>query len=310
MKRILIAALIAVAAPAHADGVDCQSNILNGQSVLRDTQSSAIISPLPYARHGEAVGKDYEIILAGGDDSQGTGYNGGAMPAVNLQGTEWVLATLNGQPVQERTTLSLEPGGRMGGNAPCNRYFGQYSQGAGVALSFSQIGATRRACPALSEEGAYFDALNRTTEFRIGREGDFLALFGSYQTELATFASAAGPGPGVPTTSLTGSWNVTGVLIEGLLQSGPELGGVNITFRADGSFSAQLGCNNASGSYSSDGNKLLFGPVAVTERQCFAPAPFEGPILALLPLVRWVESSGNGGALLDGDRRTLITLAR
>lgn len=308
--RILLAALfgLALCAPAQADITGCQGNILGGQSIVTDT-TGAVISPFPYAAPGEAVGGDYTFTLTGGDSGYSAG-GGTVTPAVNLEGTAWVLATLNGQPAQSNTTLTFEPGGRMGGDAPCNRYFGQYAQGAGVALTFSQIGATRRACPALSEEGAYFQALEQTREFRIGREGDFLALIGAYGKELATFRSASGPGPGVPGVDLTGIWRVTGVLVEGAVQSGPELSGVGFDFRADGTFSANLGCNTASGNYVSDGAKLNFGPVAVTERACLVPAPFEGPILALLPQVRWVEAQGGGIAMLDGNRAVLVTLAR
>ena len=309
MKTIVIAAAIAVGlvSAAHAEGTDCQANILGGGTIIKDA-SGAMIAPFPYARPGEAAGGDYAFTLAGGDGS----YTGGGIvtPAVNLEGTSWVLATLNGQPAQSNTTLMFEPGGRMGGDAPCNRYFGSFAQGAGVALTFSQIGATRRACPALSEEGAYFQALEQTTEFRIGREGDFLALFGPYERELATFASASGPGPGVPGVDLVGSWGVTGVLIDGSVQAGSELASVGFTFGADGRFNAGLGCNNAFGDYASDGQKLSFGTVGVTRRQCFAPAPFEGPILTLLPLVRWVQSTGSGVAFQDDTRQTLITLTR
>jgi heat shock protein HslJ len=58
-------------------------------------------------------------------------------------------------------TLDLEPGGRVTGNATCNRYVGAYAVD-GEAISFGPLATTRMACPtdALAEqERAYLAAL-------------------------------------------------------------------------------------------------------------------------------------------------------
>lgn len=58
-------------------------------------------------------------------------------------------------------TLDLEPGGRVTGNATCNRYVGAYAVD-GEAISFGPLATTRMACPsdALAEqERAYLVAL-------------------------------------------------------------------------------------------------------------------------------------------------------
>jgi len=58
-------------------------------------------------------------------------------------------------------TLDLEPGGRITGNATCNRYVGAYAVD-GEAITFGPLATTRMACPsdALAEqERAYLAAL-------------------------------------------------------------------------------------------------------------------------------------------------------
>ena len=63
----------------------------------------------------------------------------------------------------------------MAGKGGCNRYFGGAAL-TGQQLAVSEIGATRMACPppAMTEESAYFAALERVTGYLV--EGDALTL--------------------------------------------------------------------------------------------------------------------------------------
>ena len=70
----------------------------------------------------------------------------GGEPGVLLQGGEWVVETIEGQPVAPGTTITIQFGsdGRISGKV-CNRYSGSYST-TGNDLATSQIVSTKMAC--------------------------------------------------------------------------------------------------------------------------------------------------------------------
>ncbi|QBF30019.1 META domain-containing protein [Thalassococcus sp. S3] len=74
----------------------------------------------------------------------------------------WVLQELNGAPFTPRATLQFPERGRMTGDAPCNRY----STGMTMPYPWFEVGpiaATKRGCPDLDAEVAFFDALRSMT---------------------------------------------------------------------------------------------------------------------------------------------------
>lgn len=74
----------------------------------------------------------------------------------------WVLATLDRAPFPARATLTFPEDGRLAGDAPCNAYWG--AQTAPYPwFAATQITATRRACPDLDAEAAFFEALEAMT---------------------------------------------------------------------------------------------------------------------------------------------------
>ncbi len=88
---------------------------------------------------------------------------------------DWHLQSLQGKAPPVPVTLLLDADGRASGAAPCNRYFGAYDAGA-EALEFGPIASTKRACPELAFEGAYFNALAQVTAYRL--EAGLLTLSG------------------------------------------------------------------------------------------------------------------------------------
>ena len=52
--------------------------------------------------------------------------------------------------------------------------------------------------------------------------------------------------------------------VNGLPAAGPG----TLTLAGDGTLSVEPGCNTGSGTYAIEGNRLLTGPIAVTERLC------------------------------------------
>jgi heat shock protein HslJ len=100
--------------------------------------------------------------------------------AVALEGTEWALIELGGQPVvaerERRPGFRLVADGRkVQGNAGCNRMMGSY-RADGASLKFGPLASNKMACPAMETETKFLSALGATTRYEIA--GSTLTLFG------------------------------------------------------------------------------------------------------------------------------------
>lgn len=85
----------------------------------------------------------------------------------------WTLAELNGAPFQATATLTFPQAGVIAGNGPCNLYHGTLT----VPYPWFETGpiaSTRRACPDLKAEAAFFQALEAASLSEI--TGDTLIL--------------------------------------------------------------------------------------------------------------------------------------
>lgn len=99
--------------------------------------------------------------------------------APTLQGTDWKLVELDGQPTaaaptpqrEVRLTLAAD-GRRASGFSGCNRFAGSYEQD-GAALRFAQLAGTRMACvaPAMELESRVLKMFGATTAYRIDGQG-------------------------------------------------------------------------------------------------------------------------------------------
>ncbi|MEO0666394.1 MAG: META domain-containing protein [Pseudomonadota bacterium] len=87
--------------------------------------------------------------------------------------TTWRLVTLDGAAFAADATLTFPDGQRLAGQAPCNSYFGPLTAPY-PAFAAPVIAASKRACPDLRAEAAYFAALSAVTGAR--RDGDTLTL--------------------------------------------------------------------------------------------------------------------------------------
>ncbi len=85
----------------------------------------------------------------------------------------WRLVELRDAPFAARATLTFPAPGEMAGEGPCNSFTA--SQGAPYPwFEAGAISATRRACPDLAEEQAYFAALEAASLSEV--LGDVLIL--------------------------------------------------------------------------------------------------------------------------------------
>lgn len=74
----------------------------------------------------------------------------------------WRLIELNERPFAAKATLTFPEAGRIAGTAPCNSYSGSMT----VPYPWFEVGliaATKRACPDLAAETAFFNALDAAT---------------------------------------------------------------------------------------------------------------------------------------------------
>ncbi len=92
---------------------------------------------------------------------------------VSVVNTQWQLAGYSSKG--KVPTLVIE-GGKLSGQAPCNRYFGELILDPKAGdFSASNIGATRMACENLSEESNYIEMLKQANKYVVN--GNTLELY-------------------------------------------------------------------------------------------------------------------------------------
>lgn len=74
----------------------------------------------------------------------------------------WALTELNGTPFGAETALSFQPNSRISGTGPCNAFNGKMSTPY-PWFKVENLAATKRICPGLAEETAFFNALSQAT---------------------------------------------------------------------------------------------------------------------------------------------------
>ncbi len=186
-------------------------------------------------------------------------------PMTSLDGTGWQLKEL---PGTEAGALAKLPrpvavrfeSGRLSGFAGCNNFTGSYEL-AGDRLVIGPVASTQMACPdpGSTVEQAFHRALKGSWRFEIAGN-DLTATTDSGAT--LRFVREAPPqlaGVDWKVTSFNNNRHaVVGVIGESRL---------TLAFK-DGQVSGSAGCNNFHGSYSADGGKIQFGPLATTRRAC------------------------------------------
>ena len=89
-----------------------------------------------------------------------------------LDGTSWVLTSLNGSRPLEGVPVTLVfEDGEVSGSASCNSYFGAYTVEGADELTFSGIGSTLMAClepeGIMDQEVQYLETLGAAASFRL-----------------------------------------------------------------------------------------------------------------------------------------------
>lgn len=201
---------------------------------------------------------------SGGNRSEPT--NEGA----TLEGTEWVLTSLDGNsPVEGSTiTLAFHNEDEISGNGGCNNYFTRYGASGDGFITISQgIERTKWGCDVpegvLQQEDAYFEALANAATYRV--MNDRLEFDNAAGETILTFAMKEEP-PIDPALDDT-EWVLTSLNGSNLLE------GSNITLNfARGKVGGFAGCNAYGGEYTAaDEGALTIPEFAITEQLCQTP---------------------------------------
>lgn len=169
--------------------------------------------------------------------------------ASELDGTQWILTSLEGQSIVGNNDLTLMfDDGIIGGAGGCNQFGGSY-EASGSNLTFSEIVSTLMACEdqgIMDQETAYLAALQEVASYQMTDSGTLVLMDGSGNA-LLEFEAANGTQNGNGTGETETTTPEAGV-------DDPE----RVTF-APGTTSAVLQGNLAPG-----GARLMFSTFKLT----------------------------------------------
>lgn len=191
-----------------------------------------------------------------------------------LAGTAWMLASMTDS---SGTAVTLVPDsvitaefqeGSMSGNAGCNNYFGSYTVD-GNNFTIGEAGSTMMFCEPqelMTQETAYLAALGTVTQFQVANgqlilsdaAGNAVLTYNTKANETETQLGLS------DATWLLSTMNIGGDATATVLD-GTRLTAV---FAADGTVSGTAGCNNFTGTYTTEGNNITISPLASTMMAC------------------------------------------
>jgi heat shock protein HslJ len=189
-------------------------------------------------------------------------------PMEDMEGSEWILSSINGQAPVQGTFITLQfKDGIAGGTSGCNSYGGQYSI-EGNRLTISEIASTLMACVepegVMEQEQAYLQALTELT----GTPGAPVRISGD-QLELSNSA-------GQPVMSYTRKQQFdmdpaelvgTAWQLENVDGQKPAWEMTLVMVSAD-RFSGFAGCRHMVGTYSAEGDNIRFTSMAMLGEDC------------------------------------------
>lgn len=226
---------------------------------------------------------------------------GGSAPAA-IEGSAWRLTQLPGTQSAALAQLSRPvtarfESGRLTGFGGCNNFSGSYSLD-GNRLTVGPVASTQMACPepGASTEAAFQKALTGSLDLAL--DGDHLSATTASGDQLRFKREPPPRLAGVDwkvTSFNNGRHAVVGVLGES---------SITLSFK-DGQASGSAGCNSFHGTYSTEGSKLQFGPLATTRRACEEPLMTQERefLAALASAVTWtIEGNVLDMHRADGER--------
>ncbi len=189
-----------------------------------------------------------------------------------FEDVDWRLVEYRGEsgemaPMPGQTTVGVRfSGGKLGGTAGCNRYFGSYVLGEANKLTLgSEMGSTQMACEpeVMDQEHRYLRLLGQVVA--IDRAEDHLILKNADSTVLLKFVATE------PATLEDTAWQATGINNgQGGVASSATTSGSTAMF-AEGQVRGIGGCNRFTATYEIEGDQITIGPAGATEKLCIEP---------------------------------------
>lgn len=102
----------------------------------------------------------------------------------NIMDKRWNLTHMNNEKVDFKTSLSIA-NSNFNGKAACNNYSGTIANYTNTNIHFKAIISTRMACPKLSKEQTYFQALEKVTQYK--QTNNILALLNKDKETVLVF---------------------------------------------------------------------------------------------------------------------------
>jgi heat shock protein HslJ len=211
--------------------------------------------------------------------------------AMSLEGQTWLLTNLAGldaarlQSLERPVTVRFADG-RVNGFSACNTFFGDYTLD-GDRLVLGQMGGTMMACgePAAEIERSFQAAFAGTLQY--GVDGAGMRLTTAAGGELQFVAQPAPRLEGVVWNVKSynnGRHAVVGVLADATI----------VMQFDDGEVSGNAGCNTFRASYTTDGDRVEFGPATTTRMACDEALMNQERefLAALVSSVTWTVEAG------------------
>jgi heat shock protein HslJ len=291
-------------------------------------QEATYLKALPEATGYRIDGDALELLDAGGEAILTFRRQEEiSMDPAALLGTAWNLISLNGQPLVDRSdiTLAFADENRASGHAGCRDYvLGYEADEERIAFYYTAMlgpvcigeGSQARSELLLTQEGAYTDALTWTDRFRLAEDGGQLELLSQRGDSLAFERLTPEALPPVEGPA----WELLSFLspntAAGLDQPTPTttdvLSGtreVSIRFDA-GTARGWAGCNQYTAPYSLEGTQVSIEKASLTTKiVCFLPDGVmeqERRYLEWLPDVEQAVVRGRQLWLETGDGRALV----
>ncbi len=208
-------------------------------------------------------------------------------PAI-LTGTWSVSGFNNGRGgvvspiVGTQLTLSFD-NGTVSGRAGCNSFRANYTE-QNNRIKIGPVAATRMMCAdnkVMTQEQEFLKALESVERWSV--QGDHLDMHRADGQRALEGTPAAAP-------KLAGTWSVTGYNNGREAVVSPILGTQLTLSFENGVVSGRAGCNTFSGTYTTDGNRIKMGTIAVTNMMCADNKVMDQEQLflkALQSVVRW-----------------------
>ena len=190
---------------------------------------------------------------------------------VNLDGTEWVLTSLNGSSLIKGTNITLSfAGGVLSGFAGCNAYGGGRDSGKYVAtdegtLTIPQMAVTLQLCPTpegvMEQEAAYIEALQNAAAYRV--MDDRLEIDNAAGRTILVFARKE-EFPMKPSDLVGTEWQLVSWNGDSLIEGST----ITLAFHNEYRGSGRAGCRGYVAAYEASGDGIGFPWLAMMGTAC------------------------------------------